>query len=120
MDEYLRRLRDGTLKLYALEKELAPADAVSIRRKFIEEETGVPLDRIGDCTISLDAVVKKNCENMIGTIQVPLGVAGPVRIKGEYADGTMYSACNHRRALLHQSTGAAALLQQQEEQMSEY
>jgi len=90
MDEYLRRLRDGTLKLYALEKELAPADAVSIRRKFIEEETGVPLDRIGDCTISLDAVVKKNCENMIGTIQVPLGVAGPVRIKGEYADGTMY------------------------------
>lgn len=90
MDEYLRRLRDGTLKLYALEKELAPDDAVTIRRKYIEEETGVPLDRIGDCSISLESVVKKNCENMIGTIQVPLGVAGPIRIKGEYADGTIY------------------------------
>ena len=90
MDEYLRRLRDGTLKLYALEKELAPDDAVTIRRKYIEEETGVPLDRIGDCSISLESVVKKNCENMIGTIQVPLGVAGPIRIRGEYADGMMY------------------------------
>lgn len=90
MDEYLRRLRDGTLKLYALEKELAPDDAVTIRRKYIEEESGVPLDRIGDCSISLESVVKKNCENMIGTIQVPLGVAGPIRIKGEYADGMMY------------------------------
>lgn len=90
MDEYLRRLRDGTLKLYALEKELAPGDAIATRRRFIEEETGVTLDRVGDCSIALDSVVKKNCENMIGTIQVPLGVAGPIRIKGEYADGTLY------------------------------
>lgn len=90
MDNYLRRLRDGTLKLYALEKELAPDDAVAIRRKYIEEVTGVPLNQIGDSSISLETVVKKNCENMIGTIQVPLGVAGPIRIKGEYADGTMY------------------------------
>lgn len=90
MDDYLRRLRDGTLKLYALEKELAPDDAVAIRRKYIEEVTGVPLNWIGDSSISLETVVKKNCENMIGTIQVPLGVAGPIRIKGEYADGTMY------------------------------
>lgn len=90
MDEYIRRLRDGSLKLYALEKELSPNDAVSVRRSFIEEQTGVTLDRIGDCSISLDAVVKKNCENMIGTIQVPLGVAGPVPIKGEYAKGSFY------------------------------
>ena len=75
MDEYLRRLRDGTLKLYALEKELPPGNAVAIRRRFIEEETGVSLDRIGACSISLDTVVKKNCENMVGTVQVPVGVA---------------------------------------------
>lgn len=90
MDEYLRRLRDGSLKLYALEKELPPADAVAVRRRFIEEETGTPLSRIGDCSISLDSVVKKNCENMIGTIQVPVGVAGPVMIKGSYATGSYY------------------------------
>lgn len=90
MDEYIRRLQDGSLKLYALEKELPPKEAVTVRRSFISEKTGVSLDRIGDCSISLDAVVKKNCENMIGTVQVPVGVAGPVQVKGEYAQGSYY------------------------------
>lgn len=90
MDEYLRRLRDGSLKLYALEKELPPDKAVAIRRRFIEEETNTKLEHIGDLSISLDAVVKKNCENMIGTIQVPVGVAGPITIHGEYAEGSYY------------------------------
>jgi len=90
MDEYLRRLRDGSLKLYSLEKELPPDKAVAIRRRFIEEETNTKLEHIGDLSISLDAVVKKNCENMIGTIQVPVGVAGPITIHGEYAEGSYY------------------------------
>lgn len=90
MDEYLRRLRDGSLKLYALEKELPPDKAVAIRRRFIEEETNTKLEHIGDLSISLDAVVKKNCENMIGTIQVPVGVAGPITIHGEYTEGSYY------------------------------
>ncbi len=90
MDDYLRRLRDGSLKLYALEKELSPAKAVAVRRRFIEEETGISLPRIGDCSIDLESVVKRNCENMIGTIQVPVGIAGPVQISGEYASGLFY------------------------------
>jgi hydroxymethylglutaryl-CoA reductase (NADPH) len=40
MDEYLHKLRNGTVKLYALEKELAPQEAVAVRRRYIEEETG--------------------------------------------------------------------------------
>jgi hydroxymethylglutaryl-CoA reductase (NADPH) len=90
MNDYLTRLKDGSLKLYALEKELPPGDAVAIRRMFIEGETGVSLKKIGECSISLDAAVKKNCENMIGTVQVPVGVAGPVLISGEYALGRYY------------------------------
>ncbi|MDD1724660.1 MAG: hydroxymethylglutaryl-CoA reductase (NADPH) [Methanospirillum sp.] len=90
MEDYLRRLRDGSLKLYALEKELPPKDAIAIRRRFIEEETGTSLSRIGDCSVALDAIVKKNCENMIGTVQVPVGVAGPVIIRGEHAQGSWY------------------------------
>ncbi|MDD1728737.1 MAG: 3-hydroxy-3-methylglutaryl-CoA reductase, partial [Methanospirillum sp.] len=66
MDDYLRRIRDGSLKLYVLEKELTPGEAVLLRRRYIEEETGISLPRIGECSIDLDTVVKRNCENMIG------------------------------------------------------
>lgn len=90
MDEYIKRLSEGSLKLYALEQELPPAEAVAVRRRFIENETGVSLDRVGSFSIDIDRVARKNCENMIGTVQVPLGVAGPVRVNGEYASGAFY------------------------------
>ncbi|MDT8358695.1 MAG: 3-hydroxy-3-methylglutaryl-CoA reductase, partial [Methanomicrobiaceae archaeon] len=79
MDGYLERLKKGTLKLYALEEELSPRDAVAVRRAFIEEETKSDLSGLGSYTINIDRVVKRNCENMIGAVQVPVGVAGPLR-----------------------------------------
>lgn len=36
MDEYIGRLKEGSLKLYALEKELPPEEAVRVRRTFVE------------------------------------------------------------------------------------
>ena len=85
MDEYIRRLAEGSLKLYALEKELPPEEAVRVRRAFIEAETGTRLPVVGSFSIGIDRVVKRNIENMIGTVQVPLGVAGPILVNGEYA-----------------------------------
>lgn len=84
------RLKNGTCKLYDLEKELPPLDAIRVRRTFIEQETGTALDNLGIFSIDIDRVVKRNCENMIGTVQVPVGVAGPLRIAGEYAQGNFY------------------------------
>jgi hydroxymethylglutaryl-CoA reductase (NADPH) len=34
--------------------------------------------------------VQGNCENFIGAAQVPIGLAGPIRINGEHADGDFY------------------------------
>jgi hydroxymethylglutaryl-CoA reductase (NADPH) len=90
MDDYLRRLKKGTLKLYALEQELPPEEAVAVRRSFIEGETGVNLSYLGSFSIDIERVVKRNCENMIGAVQVPVGVAGPLRVSGEYATGDYY------------------------------
>jgi hydroxymethylglutaryl-CoA reductase (NADPH) len=86
----LTRLRDGSLKLYEIEKELSPIDAIRIRREFIEQETGATLENIGIFSIDIDRVVKRNCENMIGTVQVPVGVAGPIRINGSHAKGNYW------------------------------
>lgn len=87
MDDALARLKNGTLKLYALEKELPPEEAVRVRREYIEGETGADLGALGTFSIGIDRVVKRNIENMIGAVQIPVGVAGPLQINGEYAKG---------------------------------
>jgi len=90
MDDYIQRIRDGSLKLHALEAELPPDEAISVRRSFIEEETGVSLDILGEYAITTERVTKRNCENMIGAVQIPVGVAGPLQVAGEYADASYY------------------------------
>ena len=84
------KLRAGSLKLYELEKQMAPVDAVRVRRRFIEHETGTTLENIGIFSIDVDRAATRNCENMIGAVQVPVGVAGPLAINGEYAKGTFW------------------------------
>jgi hydroxymethylglutaryl-CoA reductase (NADPH) len=84
------RLKNGSCKLYELEKELSPLDAIRVRRVYIEQETGTTLENIGIFSLDIERVVKRNCENMIGTVQVPVGVAGPLLIDGEYAQGKYY------------------------------
>ena len=84
------KLKNGSCKLYELEKELPPLDAIRVRRAFIEQEAGTKLENLGIFSIDIERVVKRNCENMIGTVQVPVGIAGPLLIQGEYAQGRYY------------------------------
>ncbi|QYZ79491.1 hydroxymethylglutaryl-CoA reductase (NADPH) [Methanofollis formosanus] len=90
MEDALARLKKGTLKLYALEKEFPPEEAIRVRRTFVEEESGTDLAALGSFSIGIDRVVRRNIENMIGAVQVPVGVAGPVQVNGEYAKGEYY------------------------------
>ena len=56
------------------------------RRKAAEEYTGVELRSISNYGIEPESA-SKNIENMIGTVQIPLGYAGPMSIHGDNADG---------------------------------
>ncbi len=56
------------------------------RRKAAKEFTGASLETVSKYSFDPEKA-SKNIENMIGTVQIPLGYAGPVRISGEYADG---------------------------------
>jgi hydroxymethylglutaryl-CoA reductase (NADPH) len=64
-------------------------EQASARRDFAAERTGASLDTVGSYTIDPD-VTRGNVENFIGTVQMPLGLAGPLRMAGEHAQGDFY------------------------------
>ena len=88
--EIQAKLRDGSIRLYELEKQLPTGRCCPVRREFIEQATGAKLEDIGIFSIDADRAATRNCENMIGTVQVPVGVAGPLAINGEYAKGSFW------------------------------
>ena len=60
-------------------------EQAAARREF----TGVDLENVG--SFSFDpAVLPGNIENFIGVAQVPIGLAGPLLVQGEHADGEYY------------------------------
>ncbi len=64
-------------------------EIVEARQKFIEEKTGVELNHTKQ--FSYDPhVMEGNIENIWGVVQVPIGVAGPLLVNGEHAQGEFY------------------------------
>lgn len=65
------------------------AGAMQRRREFLEEQTGTSLEHLP--RLSFDpGLTAGNVENLIGVAQVPVGLAGPLRIIGEHARGDFY------------------------------
>ena len=85
-EEIIEKLLAGEMKLYQIDKYTQTAtEALDIRREFIERYSDCKLDQISNYTLDMEIAFAKNIENPIGTIQVPIGVAGPVTINGEHA-----------------------------------
>ncbi len=60
--------------------------AIKQRHEYLKEKTGVDLEHIPE--FSFDAHTGEgNIENFIGVAQMPLGIAGPLKVNGEHADG---------------------------------
>jgi hydroxymethylglutaryl-CoA reductase (NADPH) len=59
------------------------------RRAFVLQHTGVELRDVGAYSIDPRGLAG-NIENFTGVAQVPLGVAGPIRVDGEHAQGEYY------------------------------
>jgi hydroxymethylglutaryl-CoA reductase (NADPH) len=65
------------------------AEAVQARQEFVREQTGVELEHVPH--YSFDPKLSAgNVEQLIGVAQVPIGLAGPLRVNGEDANGDFY------------------------------
>lgn len=64
-------------------------DIIKARQDFITAETGTRIDHIASSSFD-PATLIGNIENPIGAAQMPLGLAGPLLMDGEYAKGWFY------------------------------
>ncbi|MGE0454525.1 MAG: hydroxymethylglutaryl-CoA reductase [Vicinamibacteria bacterium] len=64
-------------------------EQIDKRRAWLEAKTGARLQHVAAMTIPAESL-RGNIENPIGSVQVPLGVAGPLLIHGEHAQGSFY------------------------------
>src|SRR4051812_22560675 len=64
-------------------------DAIRRRQEFARERTGVALEHMSH--YSLDPhIANGNIEHFLGVAQVPIGLAGPLLVDGEHAQGEFY------------------------------
>jgi hydroxymethylglutaryl-CoA reductase (NADPH) len=92
--------------------------AAEKRMAFLHELTGVSTQHLGGYSID-PATVSGNIENFVGMAQVPIGIAGPLLVDGEHAqgefyvpmattEGTLVASYNRGMKLLHRAGGVKA------------
>src|SRR5436305_8801278 len=64
-------------------------EAAQSRAEFVRERTGVELEHVTSYTFD-PAITTGNIEQFLGVAQVPLGLAGPLLVNGEHAQGEFY------------------------------
>ena len=91
---------------------------IAERQKYFEARADGKINHVGKYSIDPNEL-KGNIEHFIGVAQVPMGIAGPLKIDGEYAkgefvvplattEGTLVASYNRGMKLLNMSGGVKA------------
>lgn len=94
--------------------------AIQARQRFVEKYTGVELKHIPHYSFDPHTTAG-NCEHFTGVAQIPLGIAGPIQINGEHAqgeflipmataEGTLVASYNRGIKLLNLSGGVTCTI----------
>jgi len=100
------RVREGDLRLHELEAHADADTAAEARRLLVESQSGASLDAVGN--YGFPEAAESAIENMVGSIQVPMGVAGPVSVDGGSVAGEKYLPARPPRARSSRRSTAVA------------
>src|SRR3954452_7204175 len=64
-------------------------EAARARQDFVRERTGSSLEHVSSYSFDPETT-RGNVEHFTGVAQVPLGIAGPLLVNGEHAQGEFY------------------------------
>lgn len=110
-ERLVRALVAGDIGFHELPADLPAEEQAEVRRRALAALTGTTLDHLGRYSLDAGRAGRRNCENFIGAAQVPMGIAGPLSVRGEEMDGEVYVPLATTEAALVASTnrGCSAL-----------
>lgn len=88
--EIIDKLLNGEVKLYQVDREVSAKEATDIRREFLEQKYDIDLSNISNYSLDMERASARNIENSIGVLQLPMGIAGPLKVNGEYCQREVY------------------------------
>ena len=117
--EIIDKLLNEEMKLYQVDGEVSASEATDIRREFLEQKYGLNLSNISNYTLDMERASARNIENSIGVLQLPMGIAGPLKINGEFcqrevfvplatSEGALVASINRGASTITASGGANA------------
>jgi hydroxymethylglutaryl-CoA reductase (NADPH) len=65
------------------------AEIITARQQFLEDKTDAKLEHTKAYSFNPESM-EGNCEHFFGVAQLPIGVAGPLVVNGEHAQGEFY------------------------------
>ncbi|PBK98764.1 hypothetical protein ARMGADRAFT_1162042 [Armillaria gallica] len=124
-EEIILLAQNGKIAAYALEKVLGSEElerAVRIRRALISRSSRIQTLETSDIPMSnydWSRVIGACCENVVGYIPLPLGIAGPLKVDGVLtpipmatAEGTLVASTSRGAKALNAGGGVTTVLTQ--------
>jgi hydroxymethylglutaryl-CoA reductase (NADPH) len=82
-EELLDMIDANQMKFFNLENELRDNVAgVELRRDYVQQKTGNAIEQLPYLNYNYEQIKGQCCENVIGIVPIPVGVAGPITVDG--------------------------------------
>jgi len=83
--EIVSQVESGAIRFFNIERDIGDSTrAVKVRRDYVQKKLDKPgvLDTLQYEHYNYEEVLGQCCENVIGVVQIPVGVAGPIAVDG--------------------------------------